>query len=113
MELYAVFETWHLGDGNYPALERGMLVNLSFEIEPDQLQRGGPLPSRFEHLGAAEYDFSGEVLRVYRDDGDPLIVIAASSSSTYSHRPRKVLLQVIVCRVGAPWFSITTSGWSS
>lgn len=87
MELNAVFETWHLGDGNYPALAKGMLVNLSFEIEPHQLQRGGQAPSCFEHLGEAEYGFSGEVLRVYRDDGDPLIVIACGEFQFYILSP--------------------------
>ncbi|HWS53171.1 MAG TPA: hypothetical protein VN228_03560 [Pyrinomonadaceae bacterium] len=34
MNLTAIFESWHVGDGNYPPLRKGQLVNLSFELEP-------------------------------------------------------------------------------
>ena len=33
MDIVAVFQTWHIGDGNYPPLEKEQLVNLSFELE--------------------------------------------------------------------------------
>jgi hypothetical protein len=88
MELYAIFEIWHLSDGNYPALERGMLVNLSFEMEPDELERiDRGIPHSFNHLGDAEYVFCGEVLRVYRDEGDLLIVIACGEFRFYVNAP--------------------------
>jgi hypothetical protein len=71
MELYAVFETWHLGDGNYPALKAGELVNLSFEIEPDELQLAATAgPAEFHRLEEARYRFRGSVIGAY--DGDDL-----------------------------------------
>jgi hypothetical protein len=78
MELFTVFETWHLGDGNYPRLEKGQLVNLSFEVDLEELRlaKSGEI-HRFQHLGQARYQFVGTVLRVYKD-GDqtyPIVVI--------------------------------------
>jgi hypothetical protein len=84
MELCAVFETWHIGDGNYPPLKKGMLVNLSFEIAPDELARlRQPAAPRFKHLGDGEYTFSGEVLRVYPAGDCPLIVIDCGECRFY------------------------------
>jgi len=87
VNLSAVFETWHLGDGNYPPLFKGMLVNLSFELEAGEivtLER--PRPPSFQHLGEANYKFVGEVLRVYEED-EPLqrlIVIECSDFRFYT-----------------------------
>jgi hypothetical protein len=68
MELFAVFETWHLGDGNYPPLKKGQLVNLSFEFDPEELTASkGDVRAEFLHLGQARYQFAGTVLRVYAD----------------------------------------------
>ena len=63
MELTAIFESWHIGDGNYPPLDRGQLVRLSFELEPD----GDPTATseveiRFTHLGNAQYEGVGRVV---------------------------------------------------
>jgi hypothetical protein len=64
MDLSAVFETWHLGDGNYPPLHKGMFVNLSFELEPDEITScADGSPSLFRHLGEANYQFTGSVLQ--------------------------------------------------
>ena len=56
--LTAVFESWHIGNGNYPPLRRGEQVNLSFEIEPLAID---PLaadePESFVHLESGEHDF--------------------------------------------------------
>lgn len=49
-----------------------MLVNLSFELEPDEITTSEEAPpSSFEHLGEANYKFSGEVVRAYEED-EPL-----------------------------------------
>ncbi len=69
LELTAVFESWHIGDGNYPPFHKGMLVNLSFQVEPASV-----LPAKhnqelaFKHIGNAEYDYCGEVIRNYGGD---------------------------------------------
>lgn len=68
-ELTAVFESWHIGDGNYPPFHIGMLVNLSFQLEPKLIS-----PAKFthqlifNHLGNAEYDFCGEVIRIFSEE---------------------------------------------
>ena len=86
MELFAVFETWHLGDGNYPPLEAEELVNLSFEIEPDELQSATTAAApEFHHLEEARYRFRGSVIRVY-EGGDPtnrIVIVEAGSFRFY------------------------------
>jgi len=76
VQLTAVFETWHIGDGNYPPLRRGQLVNLSFELEPHSLSKSTFLKdSKFEQIKDAEYSFAGMVLRVYSDPPSGWIVV--------------------------------------
>jgi hypothetical protein len=95
MELFAVFETWHLGDGNYPAVKKGQLVNLSFEVQPDEL-RLAPRESRFEldHLGQGTYRFTGLVTRVYDrgDQANPIVVIETERFRFYMHSSRSETL---------------------
>lgn len=85
----AVFETWHLGDGNYPPLKVGEAVNLSFEIEPDELALAEHADERFDHLGQAEYSFEGLVLSVYGGDeeSDRVVVIEAAGFRFYICSP--------------------------
>jgi hypothetical protein len=35
LQLTAIFEAWHFGDGNYQPRDKNRLVNLSFEVEED------------------------------------------------------------------------------
>jgi hypothetical protein len=93
MDIVAVFETWHLGDGNYPPLKRGDLVNLSFEVEPDELVHAdSTAPDRFHHRGLAEYDFTGLVLSVYGGEeySSPIVVVEAENFRFYMNSPRTV-----------------------
>jgi hypothetical protein len=85
VQLTAVFETWHLGDGNYPPLHNGQLVNLSFEFLPYSLSKSTEAKtSKFERVKDAEYSFAGTVLKVY---GDPpkgkLVVVQAGDFRFY------------------------------
>ena len=86
VNLSAVFETSHLGDGNYPPLLKGMLVKLSFELEADEIVTFKQAkPPSLQHLGEANYEFVRQVLRVYGDD-EPLqllIVIECSDFRFY------------------------------
>jgi hypothetical protein len=76
VQLTAVFETWHIGDGNYPPLRKGQLVNLSFELEPHSLSKSTSLKdSKFEQIKDAEYSFAGTVLKVYSDPPSGRIVV--------------------------------------
>lgn len=85
LELTAIFESWHIGDGNYPPFQRGMLVNLSFQIEPTHLHSGDPSERlSFNHVGNAEYDFCGEILRIYHQvEKSPLAIIEADGFRFY------------------------------
>jgi hypothetical protein len=84
MELFAVFETWHLGDGNYPPPEKGQLVNLSFEVGLDELARAkSNAHPEFIHLGQAQYKFTGVVLRVYGKANDSIVVLEADQFCFY------------------------------
>lgn len=83
MEIHAIFETWHLGDGNYPPLEKGMLVNLSFQLEPDQLLARQGRGEHLTHLGNAEFEFSGHVLRVYSTKSSPLAIVECGEFRFY------------------------------
>ncbi|HSR34515.1 MAG TPA: hypothetical protein VLY63_28430, partial [Anaerolineae bacterium] len=87
MQFSAIFESWLVGDGTYPPLTKGQLVNLSFECETRVLEhaRAGTSP-RIEHLGLAECAFSALVLRVYRQSGSvPIAVLDAGRFRFYVH----------------------------
>ena len=85
LELTAVFESWHIGDGNYPPLHDGMLVNLSFQLEPEDIELvDASSPLFLEHRGGAAYDFCAEVLRVYnREDTNPLAILSTGAFRYY------------------------------
>ena len=84
MKLTAVFESWHLPDGNYPPLHRDQLVNLSFEVEPSVLSKTSTRPERFDQIVDANYKFTGTVLRVYDDSSNsPIVVIQAGAFKFY------------------------------
>lgn len=77
MQLTAVFEDWHIDDGNYPPLHTGMEVNLSFQIEPSvPLEMASSAePLAFNHTGNAEYHFVAEVIRNYPSGDSPPIAV--------------------------------------
>lgn len=91
MEVFAAFETWHLGDGNYPPLGVGELVNLSFELQSDELQRPDAAALlECRHLGEARYQFVGSVLRVYGDgtNGDRIVLVEAGQFRFYIYNAK-------------------------
>jgi hypothetical protein len=80
MELTAIFENWHVEDGNYPPLYRGELVSLSFELEPITIAKTSHDHTKeLIHLGNAQYRFCGGVLKVYDSDLDSEIIVIKSS----------------------------------
>ena len=80
MELTAIFENWHIGDGNYPPLHVNQLVNLSFEVEPCSISVAVADESeQFVHLCSAEYRFPARVLKIYDDECNRKITVAESS----------------------------------
>jgi hypothetical protein len=85
MNLTAIFETWYIGDRSYPALQTGMLVNLSFEMLMDEfaeIEAGSP--ERFEHLGGAEYDCIATTLRNYAQGTQRVVVAEAAGFRFYT-----------------------------
>lgn len=81
MKLSAIFESWHIGDDNYPPLHRGQLVNLSFEVESRSIEKTTiNSPAELAHIGNAEYRITGEVIRVYGNDDEGEIIIITSNS---------------------------------
>lgn len=82
MELTAIFESWFIGDGTYPPLHKGQLVNLSFEITPKHItETVSDTPERFNHLGSGEYSFCGEILKTYPNANDTSGMIMATSAN--------------------------------
>ena len=76
MNLTAVFESWHIGDGNYPPFNKGQLVNLSFELEPRRFEAVSlSNPECFEHLGNGDYRCCGTVQKVYEGQDQDTVVI--------------------------------------
>ena len=90
MRLTAVFETWHLGDGNYPPLHVGQLVNLSFELEPLSVSKAPISENRLKQIHDAEYEFAGIVMKVYSDPpSEKIIVIQAGEFRFYVDSPNQ------------------------
>jgi hypothetical protein len=93
MKLSAVFESWHIGDGNYPPFHKGMMVNLAFQMEPTDLHLSNSKSSLFHLINFAEYDFRGKLLKYYpKDQTEHLYVIETDEFSFYIERtePEKV-----------------------
>lgn len=85
MNLTAIFESWHVDDGNYPPFDKGQLVNLSFELEPRKMEEVSlSFPESFEHLGNGEYRCCGTVQKVYRgQDQDTVVIIQTGDFRFY------------------------------
>jgi hypothetical protein len=74
MKISAIFVGWHIGDGNYPPLNKGELVNLSFELAPGRVTRVSASESEtIIQIDGAEYQFCAKVLKIY----DELTVVEA------------------------------------
>jgi len=82
MDIVAVFQTWHIGDGNYPPLEKEQLVNLSFELEEIGIAASEGRPTEeFVHTGGGLHRFRARVLRQYTgavEDSDTSLIVLES-----------------------------------
>ena len=95
MELTAIFESWLVGDGNYPPLHRGQLVRLSFELQPKRIAtRQNGNASLFQHQGDAEYLGRGQVIRKYTETDETIAVIAAGEFRFFIDAPAAADLAV-------------------
>ncbi len=85
MKIEAIFESWHVPDGNYPPLSVGNYVNLSFELEHDALEAvAQDVPQHFTLKGNAKYEFCGSVLRKYNESEEtPVLIIEAAEMRFY------------------------------
>jgi hypothetical protein len=66
VKISAIFESWHISDGNCPPLKKGELVNLSFELVPKRITRvAANEPETMIKIDGAEYQFCAKVLKIY------------------------------------------------
>jgi hypothetical protein len=78
MQLTAVFEHWHLGDGNYPAFRVGDEVRLSFEMAADEMAHAAGRMTGLVPLRDAEYEVVADVIKHYaKSDGSSFPVFQA------------------------------------
>jgi hypothetical protein len=74
VKISAIFAGWHIGDGNYPPVKKGELVNVSFELAPGRVTRvSATEPESMIQTEDAEYQFCAKVLKIY----DELTVVEA------------------------------------
>jgi hypothetical protein len=114
MRLTAVFESWHIGDGNYPPLKNGQSVNLSFQVEPvGKLERTNQ-PVMFDVAEDAECAFVSEVIRIYRQPSERPIGVQAGEFRFYIE-DESIANFAVETRSGAleRYCLTTTFGWSS
>ncbi len=99
MNLTAVFEHWHLGDGNYPALAVGDEARLSFELDIQSIELVPPeTPDAVAQVRDAEYRITGRVIRRYDDGvGTTFAVLEAGWLRFYCPSARAATLPVGSC----------------
>lgn len=73
--LCVTFEEWYIGDGTYPPLKKRQNVNLAFYIQPFNKTITTKTEYFFRQLKNAEYEFSGQIIRDFKDTDIRLIVI--------------------------------------
>jgi hypothetical protein len=83
MNIAAIFEEWLIGDGCYPPLRRGRLVNLAFQCEAAALHHREPGPEYFESRADATCRLAGTVTRVYTTQHAPVAVLEAGDFRCY------------------------------
>jgi hypothetical protein len=85
MKITAIFESWHIPDGNYPPLRKGQLVNLSFQVEPRKYVEVSRQPEKMQSLGLGEYSLIAKIIRQYPNgDGSALTVFEADNFRFYT-----------------------------
>ena len=84
MKIKAIFENWHIGDGNYPPLSKGEKVNLCFCIE-DYIIDTFKTESEFyfNNSDKNKYDFAGTIIKMYSDPPNSLLVINSGDFKFY------------------------------
>ena len=88
MKITALFESWHIWDGNYPPLTRGQLVRLSFELQVARLTAlGANAAPLMEQEDGADYRIVAQLVRVYGQGEDRFGVYDTGSFRFYvDHR---------------------------
>jgi hypothetical protein len=83
MRIVAIFESWHVGDGNYPPFDRGQSVTLSFEVGELKIGSTAPTEFWFKSYQDATCEFSGAILGRY----EGLAAVEAGQFRFYVHGP--------------------------
>lgn len=81
MRLVAIFESWHVPDGNYPPFDQGQAVRLSFEVDDFKLAGASSKESWFKVHDDASCEFSGVILGRY----DGLTALDVGNFRFYVH----------------------------
>ncbi len=99
MKLTAIFEQWHLPDGNYPpfSVEDEVCLAFQVEVEGESLnltEASDPHVTSFEHQGFGEYSFYAKLIRIYQNPTEtPLAIFEASGFRFYIEHPDLPTLQ--------------------
>ena len=82
MKITALFEAWHIWDGNYPPLRRGQLVRLAFELQVTHVSElTAPTTPAMDHGEGADYRIRAQLIRVYGSGEDRFAVFVTGSST--------------------------------
>jgi hypothetical protein len=68
IKICATFEEWYLGDGTYPPLTKGQKVNLSFYVNPTELQLSTRTDFEFKQNQYSDYSYCGRVIKTYESE---------------------------------------------
>jgi len=95
-QITAVFEDWHLPDGNYPAFKVGDRYRFSFEFAVDRAETVAAATAHsLTQIREAEYDVVGQIVRQYAEpDSLPFAVVAVADFSFYTTDPAITSLPV-------------------
>ena len=86
MRLTAIFESWHILDGNYPPLSVGDRVRLSFEVSLKSATPSAEDEPRFDVREDGDCEFVADVIRQYIEPkASPVAVLDAGTLRFYLH----------------------------
>ena len=85
LSICSTFEEWYIEDGNYPPLNKGDKVNLSFSMQIKNIEIIEDEIYNFNKIKYSEYEFSGKVIYNY----DNILIIDTNNFMFYSDEGKK------------------------
>jgi len=86
LSICSTFEEWYIEDGNYPPLNKGDKVNLSFYMQIKNIEIIEDEIYNFNKIKYSEYKFSGKVIYNY----DNIIIIDTNNFMFYIENKKKL-----------------------